>query len=105
MADQWLIEAVKQAPALGVLVWIVFAFLKNLKDLQDSHDKIEAEKTSAIRNLGELCHSFQRDIGAKYDANLLRMSSALDRNTEALGRNTEAINQFEVLINNIRDKQ
>ena len=94
-------EALRQVPALAVLslvlLFIVSWFLRSLKQLStdgretinrflefmDDRDsrqgKRDQEHAESLKELGNNCHGFQREMANK-------VGSALDRNTEAFGR-------------------
>ncbi len=65
--DSVLWELLKQVPALAVLAWVVYVFLKFIR-------QCEADRSENVKRLADDCHRIQQ-----------RAIDGLDRNTEILG--------------------
>lgn len=85
--DELFTEAIKQVPALGVLVFIVIKFLAFIRET-------EVARSSSLEALGDTCHAFQERLGAA-------TQKVIDRNSEALEKNTEAMIRIEVILDDI----
>ena len=81
-----LTEAVKQLPALVVLVGLVLKFLAFIKESEDRCEKSEASRLEALKHLGDACHRSQTDMMERYEDTMSKVTEALDRNTGAMGR-------------------
>lgn len=86
--EQILIEAAKQAPALVVLAWIVYTFLKYLKEYAEG-------QAVSLGNLGDTCHAFQREMHESNATILTSVRTTLDKTNEVLGRAANTIDRGE----------
>lgn len=77
MNDLWL-KLIEQAPNTAVNLIIVWYFLSYIKHRDEAQAKI-------LKDLGDSCHSFQKDVSIEFNTALNKNSAALERNTEALG--------------------
>lgn len=78
------IEALKQAPALAFMVYIVTVFLKH----------IEASRKDSLDNIKEITAEhrvFQGNIAAEHKIALARVAEAIDKNNHTLGRTGYAL--------------
>lgn len=73
-------EIVKQAPQLAILCWLVSRFIAVM-------EKMSRENKTAIREVNESCHSFQRDMTDK-------TTKSIDANTHAFGRIEPALDRL-----------
>ncbi len=78
--DSFLLEAVKPAPSLAVLVWVVWKFLQHL-------DGLEARRASEASM-----------IAAKANVVTGKVVTAFEENAKILGRNIEALNRTESIL-------
>ena len=69
-------ELIKQVPALGVLAWIVYLFLKDRR-------AAEKERLTALKDICDDCHEIQK-----------RGLDSIDRNTEVLGAVNEQLRRM-----------
>ena len=76
MDTTW-IEFAKQAPSLTVLVFIIVAFLKHIKEAEIERTKLNQEKSQAFSEVIE------------------RNTLALERNSEMFGRASHVFEQEE----------
>lgn len=74
METTLLTEAIQQAPTLGVLVFIVWIFLKHLGKCEDRH------------------HTLQKDC-----------IRAINENTLALGKNCEILDKVNITLEKLND--
>lgn len=84
-------DAVAQAPALVVLVILVFAFLRHLRstaDRESLRDKANAERDSlhadTLKDLHETCHTTQEKLVCRAEEAFDRVGQAIDKNTSVL---------------------
>ncbi len=77
MNDIWL-RLIEQAPNTVVNLIIVYYFLGYIKHRDEAQSRI-------LKDLGDSCHTFQKDVSTEFNLALNKNSAALERNTEALG--------------------
>lgn len=110
------VELLKQVPALGVLVYLVMTFLRNIetrdKEYLDHLSGLESrrvdesdKRSEAIRHLGDQCHAFQLDLNQKMGVTLGKVSDSMDRNTEVLGQAIHALDHFSSSQENIEARR
>ena len=89
MPSEWMIEVVKQAPALGVLAWIVIHVFRALERMNEAHaTRSEAQNTRHELQIGGITkrHEGQvQSIIAEYQSALDRNSRLYERVLERLG--------------------
>jgi hypothetical protein len=76
--NEILLEISKQAPNTVALMIVVWFFLNYMKHRDQQH-------TEVMKEIGDSCHAFQKEISSEATAALNRTVVALDRNSEALG--------------------
>jgi hypothetical protein len=97
-AESFLLDALKPAPSLAVLAWVVWKVLTHLKSMETSRLAESKARDAALVKLGDNCHAFQQGIADRTEANFDKMSVAFDKNTEALGRNSELLHRVDERI-------
>lgn len=82
---EWAIEAAKQVPALGVLVWLVIYFLNHIAKTRDLSEQ----------RIKDICDSHARQIESMHnrETNLLRTVS------EIIATNNKVLGSIETLLN------
>lgn len=82
--DQIWTEAVKQAPHLVILAWIVHRFVQYVRSRDEASGK-----------MGEHCHQFQREILERLEVISRESNQALKDASAALGRASQAMDTHE----------
>lgn len=72
------LEVAKQTPNIVALMIVVWFFLDYMKHRDESHAEV-------MRQIGESCHAFQKEISTEAAQALNKNTMALERNSEALG--------------------
>lgn len=92
-----LTEAVKQVPALAIVVglvwWMAARFIDFLGQEREHRERISAEHNQAMKEAGNACHIAQVDMAKRFEAISDRNTAALDRNTEMLGKCSAALDR------------
>lgn len=108
MTEEVLKEAVKQVPALVVLVgvvgFLVIKFLGFIKESEDRREKSESARTEALAVLNDQCHKQQSDMMGRYEAAMANVTAAMDRNSAAMGRASEALSRTEDYLSHLEGK-
>lgn len=108
MTEEILKEAVKQVPALVVLVgvvgFLVIKFLGFIKESEDRREKSESARTEALATLNDQCHKQQSGMMQRYEAAMSDVTKALDRNSSAMGRASEALTRTEDWLSHLEGK-
>lgn len=76
--DQIWLKLIEQAPNTAVNLMIVWFFLNYMKHR-------DADNARLLREIGDQCHAFHREVIAESNEALHKNSTMLERNSEALG--------------------
>ena len=79
------IEIAKQIPNLAVLVFLVRQFILHMHEEGNRRERLDESKAKLLKDIGDSCHAFQREIATETTSALSRNTTALERNSEALG--------------------
>ena len=108
MTEEVLKEAVKQVPALVVLVgvvgFLVIKFLGFIKESEDRREKSESARTEALAVLNDQCHKQQSDMMDRYESAMASVSDALRSNSAAMGRASETLSRTEDYLSHLEGK-
>jgi hypothetical protein len=108
VTEEVLKEAVKQVPALVVLVgvvgFLVIKFLGFIKESEDRREKSETARTEALAVLNDQCHEHQSGMMGRYEAAMANVTAAMDRNSAAMGRASEALSRTEDYLSHLEGK-
>jgi hypothetical protein len=108
VTEEVLKEAVKQVPALVVLVgvvgFLVIKFLGFIKESEDRREKSESARTEALAVLNDQCHKQQSGMMGRYEAAMANVTAAMDRNSAAMGRASEALSRTEDYLSHLEGK-
>lgn len=108
MTEEVLKEAVKQVPALvvlvGVVTFLVVKFLGFIKESEERREKSETARTEALKHLGDACHKQQSDMMERYEAAMGNVTEALDRNTAAMSRTSDVLDRTEDWLAHLKGK-
>lgn len=91
--DAILSELLKQAPALGVLVYLVIRFLSHLTELSVRVDKAEETRTKTLTTLGDTCHDFQKEIHNDMRTTVKEVAACVTKSTEVIAQNSLILQQ------------
>lgn len=89
--ENFLLEALKPAPSLAVLVWIVWQFIKHMRSMESSRAAEAKARDLTLKTLEDNCHAFQQGLISRTEDKWTKVSAALDKNTEALGKNSATL--------------
>ena len=77
------VEVAKQAPSLGVLVWLVVHFLRHMK-----------EYARHVEDLADKCHTSHKTIIDEAHSLQRETNRAMEQNAKAFGRNDAVLSRF-----------
>lgn len=78
--DGFLSEAIKPAPSLAVLVWVVWKFLQYMDTSEKRRSEDAIKRDEALKEMAE-----------RTGTSLEKFTVAFDKNTEALGKNSQIL--------------
>lgn len=84
METSILVEAAKQVPALIVMAWLAKTFLSAMRSERDLQVKLEEARAESMKEMGEACHDFQKDLSERNTAMMTKVERAVDNNTQVL---------------------
>lgn len=84
--DQIIADLVRQSPSVVAIVCVVAYFLNYLEAMESSRRELDAERSKSIKEIGESCHAFQRELASEYAVVGKEMSAALRENAKAFNR-------------------
>ena len=87
MLDQFGIEFAKQVPSLGVLAFVVVAFLNHLKSERTTQEVRDKRLADTLRIIESECHATSSE-------NARVVSAAMHENTKILGAVQEALHSL-----------
>ena len=94
MDDIWK-EAIRQIPAIVVVVLMVLKFLEHIAAMNKNAREIGTEVAHSLEKLGDNCHAFQREMMQRHEKLMERTNEALMVVAKELGRNSSAIDGHE----------
>lgn len=99
MDTQLGIEAIKQVPALTVLVWLVCTFLSHIKSSEKSRKELDEKRDAHLETLGTTCHAFQNKMWDEARGLFTATNKALGENTAAFQRTNDTLSRIERQLN------
>lgn len=88
----------EQAPSLVVLVFLVIAFLKFLREERVAREEHEELRMKTLEALGDHCHAHQDRMMLRVESMQTKAQDVINNNTLSLDRNTAALTQFEKTV-------
>lgn len=97
-----IVEAIRQVPALCVLVYVVYVFLKHIAQASAQCDATATKATemsaktaevfgSTVKGIAETMAASNERVLTQSQVQAQKIQESMDKNTEALGRNTQAL--------------